>query len=70
MIGTLINLIIVLIVVGVIWWAVEQLLPLVPLPAPFAQVVRVLLIVVLVLVVVFYVVVPLIGMIPGAGHLR
>ena len=34
MIGTLISIILLLIVLGVIMWAVQQLLPLVPLPHP------------------------------------
>ena len=51
MIGTLIGIIVLLIVVGVIYWAIEQLLPLIPLPAPFTQIIRVLMIVVLVLIV-------------------
>lgn len=53
MIGTLISIILLLIVLGVIIWAVQQLLPLVPLPAPFATIVHVLLVVVVVLVVVW-----------------
>jgi hypothetical protein len=53
MIGTLIGVIITLIIVGVIWWAIEQLLPLIPLPAPFATIIRVLLILVLVLIVIW-----------------
>jgi hypothetical protein len=53
MIGTLIGIIILLIVVGVIWWAIQQLLPLIPLPEPFARIVYVLLVVILVLIVLF-----------------
>jgi hypothetical protein len=60
MIGTLIGIIVLLIVVGVIYWAIEQLLPLIPLPAPFAQIIRVLMIVVLVLIV-LYVILALLG---------
>jgi hypothetical protein len=52
MIGTLIGIIITLIIVGVIWWAVQQLLPLIPLPEPFRRIIYVLMIVILVLVVV------------------
>ena len=47
MIGALIGIIITLIIVGVLWWAVEQLLPLIPLPAPFAQIMQVLMVVIL-----------------------
>jgi hypothetical protein len=53
MIGTLIGIIILLIIVGVIWWAIQQLLPLIPLGEPFATIIRVLLVVVLVLIVLF-----------------
>ncbi len=51
MIGTLISIIFTLIVLGVIWWAIQQLLPLIPLPEPFARIVYVLMIVVLVVIV-------------------
>jgi len=51
MIGTLIGIIIVLIVLGVIYWAITQLLPLIPLPEPFAKIIHVLLVLILVLVV-------------------
>jgi hypothetical protein len=60
MIGTLIGIIILLIVVGVIWWAIQQLLPLIPLPEPFARIINVLMIVILVLVV-LYVILALLG---------
>ena len=53
MIGTLVSIILTLIVLGVILWAVEQLLPMIPMPAPFAQIIRVLIIVIIVLVVVY-----------------
>lgn len=63
MIGTLIGIILVLIIVGVIWWAISQLLPLIPLPEPFARIVYVLMVVVIVLVV-LWVILTLLG---GAG---
>lgn len=53
MLGTLISIILTLIVLGVIIWAIQQLLPLVPLPEPFARIIHVLLVVVVVLVVVY-----------------
>lgn len=53
MIGTLISIILTLIVLGVVIWAIQQLLPLVPMPEPFARIVHVLLIVIVVLVVVY-----------------
>jgi hypothetical protein len=60
MVATLISIILTLIVTGVILWAVEQLLPMIPMPAPFAQIIRVLIIVVIVLVVV-YIIASLLG---------
>ena len=53
MIGTLIGVIVVLIICGVVYWAIEQLIPLIPLPAPFAQIIRVLMILILVLIVIW-----------------
>ena len=72
MIGTLIGIIILLIVVGVIWWAIQQLLPLIPLPEPFARIIHVLLIVILVLIV-LYVILMLLGSVvslPTWLHIR
>jgi len=60
MIGTLISIIVTIILVGVIYWAITQLLPLIPLPEPFARIVHVLLMVLLVLVV-LYVILMLLG---------
>jgi len=53
MIGTLVSIILTLIVLGVVLWAVEQLLPMIPMPEPFARIIRVLIIVIVVLVVVY-----------------
>lgn len=53
MIGTLIGIIFTVIIIGVIWWAIQQLLPLMPIAEPFATIVRVLMTVILVLVVVY-----------------
>ena len=53
MIGTLLSVILLLIVLGVILWAVQQLLPLVPMPPNIALIVNVLITVVIVLVVVW-----------------
>jgi hypothetical protein len=56
-IGALIGIIFVIIILGVIWWAINQLLPLIPLPEPFARIVHVLLIVILVLIVLWIIIV-------------
>jgi hypothetical protein len=55
MVATLISVIITLILVGVIWWAVQQLLPLIPLPEPIARIVYVLMVVLLVCIVLWVV---------------
>jgi uncharacterized membrane protein YwzB len=53
MIGTLIGLIFFLIIIGVVWWAAQQLLALIPLAEPFATMVRILLVVILVIIVIY-----------------
>jgi uncharacterized membrane protein YwzB len=63
MIGTLIGIIVTLIIVGVVWWAIQQLLPLIPIAEPFGTIIRVLMMVVLVLIV-LWVILALLG---GAG---
>jgi hypothetical protein len=51
MIGVLISIIVTLIVLGVVWWAIQQLLPLIPLGEPFRTIIRVLMTVIIVLIV-------------------
>jgi uncharacterized membrane protein YwzB len=73
MIGTLFGLVFFLIIAGVIWWALQQLLALVPLAEPFATLVRVLIVVIGVIVVI-YVAMILLGMagihVPTFGAIR
>jgi len=72
MIAALVYIIVALIVCGVIFWAIQQLLPLIPLPEPFRRVIYVLLVVIMVLVVV-YVILQLLGVLSGGasfGHFR
>ena len=57
MIGTLIGILLAIVIIGVIWWAVQQLLPLIPLPEPFRRIVYVLMILILVLIVIWIIVV-------------
>jgi hypothetical protein len=64
-VGTLIGIILLLVVLGVIWWAVQQLLPLIPLAEPFHTIIRVLMTVILVLVVLWVIIVLL-----GAAGVR
>ena len=53
MVGTLISVVLLLIVLGVILWAIQALLPLVPLPHPFATIINVLITVIAVLIIVW-----------------
>ena len=53
MVGTLIGIVLTLIILGVILWAVQQLLPLVPLPHPFGVIINVLITVIAVIIVVW-----------------
>ena len=52
MIAALINLLVVLLIVGVIWWAVRAILALIPLPEPIGQVINIILILILCLIVI------------------
>jgi hypothetical protein len=61
MIGALIGIIFALVILGVIWWAIQQLLPMIPLGEPFATIVRILMTVIMVLIV-LWVIVVLLGM--------
>ena len=56
MIGTIIGIILFLIILGVIWWAVQQLLPLIPLPEPFRQIIYVLMVLLMVFVVIWVII--------------
>lgn len=64
-IGTLVGIIFLLIILGVVWWAITQLLPLIPLPEPFNRIIHVLLIVILVFIVLWVILVLL-----GAAGIR
>ena len=64
-IGTLIGIFIALIILGVIWWAIQQLLPLLPIGEPFTTIIRVLMMVIMVLIVLWVIIVLL-----GAAGVR
>lgn len=66
MIPTLLQLVFVLLIAGVLWWALQQLLPLIPLPDPIRTVVYVLLVVIFALVLIYL----LMGLADGIGGLR
>ena len=67
MLGTLIGLILLCVVLGVLWWAAQQLLALVPLGEPFATILRVLMVLVLVCIVI-WVLVQILGI--GGVHVN
>jgi len=52
MAGSLVGLLITLLIVGVIWWAFTQLIGLIPLPPPIAQIVNVILVVIIALIII------------------
>lgn len=62
MIGAIVGLIFVLIVAGVVYWAIQQFLPLIPLAEPFRTAVNVLMVLLLVIVVLWIIAV-LLGLI-------
>jgi len=53
MLGAIIGLIITLIILGVVWWAAQQLLALIVLAEPFATLVRICVTLLMVLVVIW-----------------
>lgn len=70
MIGTAVGIIFALIILGVIWWAIQQLLPLIPIAEPFHTIIRIFLVVILVFIV-LWVIAVLLGMagihVPSVG---
>lgn len=60
MIGTIIGLIFLCIILGVLVWAAQQLIALIPMSEPFATLVRIL-IVVLIVIVVIYILIIILG---------
>jgi hypothetical protein len=62
MIGTLIGIVFVLILLGVLWWAAQRLIGLIPLPEPFATIIYVVMVVILVIIV-LWILATLLGMV-------
>lgn len=56
-VGAVAGIIITLIIIGLIWWGIQQLLPLIPLPEPFARIVYVLLVILLAMIALWAIVV-------------
>jgi uncharacterized membrane protein YwzB len=61
MIGTLIGIIFALIVLGVLWWAAQSLLGLIPIAEPFRTIIYVLTVLIAVIIV-LYILAMLLGM--------
>jgi len=57
LIGTLIGIVIVLIILGVLWWGVQQLMPLIPLGEPFRTLIRVLVTIIMVFIILWIILV-------------
>ena len=60
MLDALIQLIIWLVIAGVIWWGIQQLLPLLPIGEPFLKIIHVILTIIIV-VIVLYAIIGLLG---------
>lgn len=50
MLGTIIGIIFVLVILGVLWWAAQQVLALIPLAEPFRTLIRVVMVIFIVIV--------------------
>ena len=61
MIGVLISIIFTLIILGVLWWACQQLMGLIPIAEPFKTIIYVLMVVIMVLIA-LYIISMLLGM--------
>jgi hypothetical protein len=76
MIVTLITIIFAVIILGVVWWAIQQLLPLIPMAEPFKTIVHVLMVIILVMIVLWIIWQILVASgitgasFPTIGHLR
>ena len=66
MLGAIIGLILTLIILGVIWWAAQQLLNLITIAEPFASVLNVLVVILIGAIVLFYAIIPLLH---ALGHM-
>lgn len=63
--GIIIQIIIALLIAGFVFWAVRQIVALIPLEPIFKQIIDVLLIILVVAIVLFYVVIPLLHILGG-----
>jgi hypothetical protein len=56
-VGALVGIIFTLIIVGLIWWAIQQLLPLIPVPEPIGRIIHILLVLILAFIVLWVILV-------------
>jgi hypothetical protein len=63
--GLVIQIIIALLIAGFVFWAVRQIIALIPMEPIFRQVVDVLLIIAVVAIILFFVVIPLLDLLAG-----
>jgi hypothetical protein len=64
----IINLIILLLICGFVYWVFLKLMPLAPIAEPFASIVNVVVLILIGFVVLFYGIIPLLKMLPRALH--
>lgn len=63
--NTLIGIVIALIIAGFIFWAIRQLVALIPMEPIFRQIIDVIIIILVVGIIIFYVIIPLLHMLGG-----
>lgn len=56
MLGTLIGLLLLVAFLGIAWWALQQLMPLIPIAEPFRTILRVILVLILAVIVIYVIV--------------
>lgn len=64
----IIQLIIVMVVCGFVYWIWTLIRPLLPLPDPFGRIVDILVLILVAFIVLFYALIPLLRMLPRALH--
>ena len=67
MVDIIINLIIVLLICGFLYWVWLKLAPLLPVAEPFTSIINVLIVILIGAIVLFYVIIPLLNQV---GHLH
>ena len=54
MIGTLVGLLITLVIMGLVWWAGQRILALIPLAEPFATLVNIVLVLIVAFIAIYF----------------